>query len=83
MPTGSSQGLATQLGQSVVGMDRHRPISYAEEWNLDLQQSLPGNILFDIAYAGSHGIHLYGDFNPDQLPDQYLSLGSQFKPAGL
>ena len=77
LPTGSSQGLATQLGQGVVGMDRHRPVSYAEEWNLDIQRTLPGNVLFDVAYAGSHGIHLYYDFNPDQLPDQYLALGSK------
>jgi outer membrane receptor protein involved in Fe transport len=27
-PTGSSLGLATELGQSVVAMDRHRPTSY-------------------------------------------------------
>ncbi len=76
-PTGSSQGLATQLGQNVNGMARNRPISYAEEWNLDIQRSLPAEILFDVAYAGSHGVHLYGDFNPDQLPDQYLARGSQ------
>ena len=76
LPTGSSEGLATQLGQSVVGMDRNRPVSYATEWNLDVQQQLPDNILFDIAYTGSHGIHLYGDFNPDQLPDQYLTMGN-------
>ena len=77
LPTGSSQGLATQLGQGVTGIDRRRPVSYAEEWNLDIQQMLPGNILFDVAYAGSHGIHLYGDYNPNQLPDQYLSMGSK------
>jgi hypothetical protein len=75
-PTGSTLGLATQLGQNVVGMDRNRPNSYSEGWNLDLQQSLPQNFLFDIAYAGSHGIHLYGDFNPNQLPDQFLSMGN-------
>jgi hypothetical protein len=76
LPTNSSLGLATLLGQSVVGMDRNRPVSYSEEWNLDVQQTLPGNVLFDIAYAGSHGVHLYGDYNPDQLPDKYLSMGS-------
>ena len=74
-PTGSTQGLATQLGQSVVGMQRSRPVSYAEQWNLDVQQQLGGQILLDIAYAGGRGVHLYGDYNPDQLPDQYLSQG--------
>jgi hypothetical protein len=57
-------------------MERHRPVSYATEWNLDVQETLPGNVLFDIAYTGSHGIHLYGDFNPNQVPDQYLSMGN-------
>lgn len=76
LPTGSSLGLATQLGQGVVGMARHRPVSYAEEWNVDVQRTLPGNILFDIAYAGSRGIHLYYDYNPDQLPDKYLGQGN-------
>jgi Carboxypeptidase regulatory-like domain len=74
-PTGSTQGLATQLGQSIVGMQRSRPVSYAEQWNLDVQQQLGGQILLDIAYAGGRGVHLYGDYNPDQLPDQYLSQG--------
>ena len=76
LPTGNSQGVATQIGQSVNGMDRHRPVSYAAEWNVDVQQTLPDNFLFDIAYTGSHGVHLYGDFNPNQVPDQYLSMGN-------
>lgn|SRR5579883_2621589 len=75
--TGSSLGLATDLGQSVVAMDRHRRTSYAEQWNLDIQHVFPKGIVFDIAYAGSHGVHLYGDYNANQLPDQYLGLGSQ------
>ncbi|HET6217164.1 MAG TPA: TonB-dependent receptor [Acidobacteriaceae bacterium] len=74
-PTGSSQGLATQLGQSVVGILRNRPVSYSQQWNFDIQQELGAGLLFDIAYAGGHGVHLYGDYNPDQLPDQYLSIG--------
>lgn len=75
--TGSSLGLATDIGQSVVGMARHRPVSYAEQWNFDVQQMLPRSVLLDIAYAGSHGVHLYGDYNANQLPDRYLSMGNQ------
>ena len=75
--TGSSLGLATDLGQSVVAMDRIRRTSYAEQWNFDVQHTLPKRVLLDVAYAGSHGIHLYGDLNANQLPDQYLSLGTQ------
>lgn len=75
--TGSSLGLATDIGQPVVAMDRTRHNSYSEGWNLDVQQMFPGKILFDLAYAGSHGVHLYGDYNANQLPDKYLGLGSQ------
>lgn len=75
LPTGSSLGLSTQLGQSVTGMVRNRPISYAQQWNFDIQTSLTSSLLLDVAYAGGHGVHLYGDYNPDQVPDQYLALG--------
>ncbi|HZY61865.1 MAG TPA: carboxypeptidase regulatory-like domain-containing protein [Edaphobacter sp.] len=75
--TGSSQGLATDLGQSVVGMDRNRRTAYSEQWDFDVQRTLPKDVLVDLAYAGSHGVHLYGDYNANQLPDQYLSMGSQ------
>ncbi|MGB9147222.1 MAG: TonB-dependent receptor [Acidobacteriaceae bacterium] len=75
--TGSSQGLATELGQSVVGMSRARRTSYTEQWNLDIQHTFPMHFLVDLAYAGSHGIHLYGDYDANQLPDKYLSFGTQ------
>ncbi|MDQ6663716.1 MAG: TonB-dependent receptor, partial [Acidobacteriota bacterium] len=72
---GSSAGLATLIGQSVTGMDRDRHTPYAEQWNLDVQRTLPGNLLLDVAYAGSRGLRLFGSLNYDQLPNQYLALG--------
>jgi Carboxypeptidase regulatory-like domain len=74
--TGNSLGLATDLGQGVAGAIRTRKTSYSEQWNLDFQHTLPGQILFDLAYVGSHAVHLYGDYNANQLPNQYLSMGS-------
>ena len=75
-PTGSSLGLGTLLGQGVTGMDRHRSVLYSEEYNFDIQHRFLGNLLFSIAYAGSHGVHLYGNYNANQLPDKYLSMGT-------
>jgi outer membrane receptor protein involved in Fe transport len=74
--TGSSQGLATLLGQDVTGMDRSRVTPYAEQWNFNIQHTLPKSFLIDAAYAGSRGLHLFGNLNPNQLPNQYLGLGS-------
>ncbi len=75
--TGNTLGLATLLGNSIVGMDRSRldPASY--QWNFGIQQSLPGQIVVEAAYAGSRGLHLNGDLNYNALPDQDLALGSR------
>jgi hypothetical protein len=76
LPSGNSQGASTLLGQPVVGMQRNRPVAYAEQWNLDVQEALPGKFLLDVAYAGGRGVHLYGDYNANQLPDADLAQGS-------
>ncbi|MBV8830222.1 MAG: TonB-dependent receptor [Acidobacteriaceae bacterium] len=75
-PPGSSQGAVSQLGQDLVSVYHNDHSSYAQEWNLDLQQQLPGNFLIDLAYAGNKGTYLPVDIQADQLPDQYLSQGS-------
>jgi hypothetical protein len=76
-PPGSSQGLATLLGQSIVAMNRNRPAAYSEQWNLDFQQVVFKDLLLDVAYAGSHGVHLYAQRFDNQLPDADLALGAQ------
>ena len=73
---GSTQGLLTLLGQSINTMDRGRLTPYSEQWNFGIQRTLPGNFLIDASYAGSHGMRLFGPLNYDQLPNQYLALGS-------
>lgn len=73
---GSSEGLLTLLGQSLETMDRARLNLYAEQWNFGIERTLPGSFLLSVAYAGSHGVHLYSPVNYNQLPDQYLSLGN-------
>lgn len=73
---GSSDGLLTLLGQSIETMDRARLNLYAEQWNFGIERTLPGSFLLSAAYAGSHGVHLYSPVNYDQMPDQYLSLGT-------
>jgi hypothetical protein len=73
--TGSSAGLSTLVGQNVTGMDRSRRNPYAQQWNLNIQRTLWANLLLDVAYAGSRGLHLFGNLNPNQLPNDLLSLG--------
>ncbi|MGA9392695.1 MAG: TonB-dependent receptor, partial [Candidatus Sulfotelmatobacter sp.] len=43
---------------------------YVEQWNFDIQRQLPAGFFADVAYAGSHGVHLEQySTNVDQLPD--------------
>jgi hypothetical protein len=37
---------------------RNRKDSYTEQWDLSVQQQLPGNFVGTIAYMASHGVHL-------------------------
>ena len=75
--TGSSAGLLTNLGQSLFILDRNAPQPYVQTWNFDIQRSLPGDSILEVAYSGSRGIHLMGILDWDQLNPQYLSLGAQ------
>jgi len=47
---------------------------YVEQWNFDIQRQLPAGFFADVAYAGSHGVHLQQySTNIDQLPDTLWS----------
>jgi hypothetical protein len=54
---------------------------YVQQWNFDIQHQFPGNLLVDLAYAGSKGTHLpehSQDLN--QLQPQYLPTGPACAP---
>lgn len=66
------------LGQGIILTQLKNPYAYAQQWNFNIQQQLGNGFLFDIAYGGAKGTHLPIDAPQiNQLPDQYLSLGSQ------
>ncbi len=51
----------------------NNPAPYVQQWNLDIQRQFRGNLLVDIAYAGSKGTHLpMHDQTIDQLLPQDL-----------
>jgi hypothetical protein len=72
-PTGSSLGLATNLGQAISVYPNYRPLPYAERWSFDLQREMPGGFLLDLAYVGNHAIHLSVTRQLNNTPEQYLS----------
>ena len=59
--------------------------AYVEQYNLDIQRQLPGKFFADVAYAGSHGVHL-ANFNPsisiNQIPDSFITQAAAQFAAG-
>jgi hypothetical protein len=77
LPPGSSKGLNSLLGQDISVYLRDNHAGYAQQWNLDIQQGLWRQLVVDIAYAGSRGTGLPVVLQFNQLPVQYMSLGTQ------
>ncbi|HYM09108.1 MAG TPA: carboxypeptidase regulatory-like domain-containing protein, partial [Bryobacterales bacterium] len=73
---GNSQGLNTLVGQGLGVFLRGGHQGYTQQWNFDVQQQLASGLAVDVAYAGSHGVGLPGSIQIDQLPDQFLQLGT-------
>lgn len=65
------------LGQSVYTANRQAGSGYSEQWNLAVQRALTRNISFEIAYVGSHIVHVgIPDQNLNQLTTAQLAQGS-------
>jgi trimeric autotransporter adhesin len=78
-PTGSSLGLLTQLGQTVDFVDQNRRGAYVQQYSLDIQRKLPGDLALTLTYVGSRGTHLQiggignGAININQLAPEFMS----------
>jgi hypothetical protein len=80
-PTGRALGGSTFLGQGISAslfLDDASP--YMQQWNLNVQRELPGDILFEAAYIGSKGTRLIdgegGGVTLNQLPASFFSQGT-------
>jgi hypothetical protein len=68
------------IPQTASFIDRNLRDAYVQQWNLDIQQSLLQNLMLDVAYLGTHGVHLIGSQNLNQpnigQPVPYPQFGS-------
>ncbi len=64
------------LGQSVYTANRAAGSGYVEQWNLGSQRALTRNLSVDVAYVGSHIVHVgIPDSNLNQLTEAQLAAG--------
>ncbi|WP_031498648.1 TonB-dependent receptor [Bryobacter aggregatus] len=65
------------LGQGVFGVDRTNGSGYSQQWNFTVQRTIGKNWNVEAAYLGSKNTRLgIPDANINQLPSQYLSMGT-------
>lgn len=76
-PTGSSLGLATDLGQDAVSfMDPHPTDPYSLRWDIGIQQSLTPDTMFEIDYVGNHLVHEpVASVQYNYIPRQFMATG--------
>ena len=67
-PLNPSQAIDASVTASGSGVGSHLHAPVLDEWNLNVQQQLPGNILFEVAYVGSKSTHLQTLLDPNQDP---------------
>src|SRR4029077_5848155 len=91
-PTGANNlvpvaGRNPQPNVSVYGLNQQplnataytkQKYGYVEQWNFGIQRELPGGFFADVAYAGSHGVHLEQfRTNVNQIPDRFINQAQQ------
>lgn len=58
VPTGNRLGALTRIGGDIFAVEPKRDNSYNQQWNLVAQRQIAKNLVIDIAYVGSRGVHL-------------------------
>ena len=79
--TGSSQGASTMLGQALSGIPVRNlnQVPQEQAWSFDIQHQLPFSMLFDAAYVGRKGTHLYAMGYANQIDALPPSLATALR----
>lgn len=68
------------LGQSVYTVNRSAGSGYVQQWNLAVQRAITNNLSAEVAYVGSHIVHVgIPDSNLNQLTAEQLAQGSSLQ----
>jgi hypothetical protein len=73
------------LGRQLAAILPTQPPGYVMQWNFGVEKQLGEGAMIGMSYVASRGVHLYGGYSfsgivgtsLNQIPNQYLSLGSQ------
>lgn len=74
LPSGSSLGLMTLVGQSLRQWSREFPMPYSQQYNFGLQYEFPRLFLADISYVGRHAVGIPVSRPLNQMAPEHLQL---------
>ena len=86
LPAVNDRNALANVGSSVTLAEHPTALPYSQMWSFGIQRELPGGLVLDVHYWGDKITHLstantgVGGSTAiaiNQLPDQYLSLGTQ------
>lgn len=82
---GAADGLLTQVGGPLEAVLQDTVTPWSQQWNLNIQRELPGQVNLEVAYVGTRGLQLSrngeGGLSLNQLDPKHLALGSQLNQA--
>ncbi len=74
-PSASARTPDMLNGQGPTYTPYNTPAAYVEQWHFDIQHQIAGGVLLDVAYVGSHTLHLGFGRDINQVPRQLLGPG--------
>ncbi|PYX87430.1 MAG: hypothetical protein DMG68_11725 [Acidobacteria bacterium] len=82
--TGNTSSFVAANGSPTLSPYLNPKYGYVQQYNLDIQRQLPAGFFADVAYAGSHGVHLpQYSTNVNQIPDAFVAQAAAQAAAGL
>ncbi|AFL90511.1 hypothetical protein Terro_4314 [Terriglobus roseus DSM 18391] len=73
-PSGNSLGPLTSLGSSLATLqDFGRRFPFVQQYSADIQQELPGGLMFKLSYVGAHSRNIANSYNIDQASASQLA----------
>lgn len=73
--------LSAPLSQDYTVIPKNYKNPYVQSWNVTVEQSLPGQLTFQIGYVGNHGVDIGSSQNINQPPA--LGLGASAEPEAI
>ena len=70
----------TQALSGVTSQDFRQHTGVYDEWNLNIEYQLPGNLLITPAYVGTKGTHLQSLLDRNQIPTPQATFNQALRP---